>query len=398
MRHDGTVFKGALLIAGTSTGGGMLALPVLTSPGGFFPSIVVYLLCWLFMTATGLLFVELSLSMERGVNLVSMSERTLGFAGKTISWLLYLGLFYCLSVAYIVGCGNLTAQVFNGLIPDWLAPILFVLVFAPFVFVGPRLVGRLNVILMVGLIVSFLAFVVLGASHVDTKLLAYQNWSKALYALPIAFASFAYQGIVPTLVSYMGRDVPKIRKAIIIGTSMTFVTYLIWQWLIQGIVPSEGPGGLLEALKQGDNAVHPLRHFLDNPYVYLVGQYFAFFALVTSFFGVALGLIDFLADGLKIHKIGSGRLLLCLLVFIPPLTIAYLYPHIFLQALDYAGGYGCALLLGLMPILMVWVARYRSALHPTPLIPGGKATLLLLGAFVIFELLFELKLTISKFY
>ena len=44
MHYKGSVFGGSLLVAGTSIGGGMLALPVLTSLAGFIPSFIVYLL------------------------------------------------------------------------------------------------------------------------------------------------------------------------------------------------------------------------------------------------------------------------------------------------------------------------------------------------------------------
>ncbi len=395
--HSGTVLKGSLLIAGTSIGGGMLALPVLTSLGGFLPSIVVYLFCWLFMTCTGLLFVELALSMEKGANLITMSQRTLGWGGKAFSWVMYLGLFYCLSIAYIVGCANLLNQLFNYSIPEWLAPLLVILMFMPFIFVGTHLVGRLNVFLMGGLIVSFVAFLILGFPFVQRELLMYQNWSNSLLALPIAFASFAYQGTVPTLVEYMNHDAKRIRLAICFGTTATFITYIIWQWLIQGVVPAEGPGGLIEALDKGQNAVQPLKNFINAPAVYVVGQSFAFFALITSFFGVALGLMDFLADGLSIKKTTLGKLFLCLLVFVPPLIVAWIYPNIFLTALDFAGGYGCALLLGLLPVMMVWVARYKSEMHPPRLLPGGKPVLILLLIFVVCELIFETNLTLGKF-
>lgn len=399
MEHHpkGTILKGALIVAGTSTGGGMLALPVLTSVGGFMPSMLIYFLCWLFMTATGLLFVELSLSMEKGVNFVTMSQKTLGWVGKATSWVLYLGLFYCLSVAYIVGCGDLINQLFNDQLPHWLTFLMVVTMFMPFVFAGTHSVGRINIVLMAGLVASFLAFVVLGAPFVRKELLCFQDWSKTLLALPIAFAAFAYQGTVPTLVEYMNHDGKRTRIAICLGTSMTLVTYIIWQWLIQGIVPAEGPNGLLEAFHNGENAVHPLKYFINQPTVYLVGQSFAFFALVTSFFGVTLGLMDFLADGLSIKKTAIGKFLLCLLVFIPPLIIAIIHPNIFLSALGFAGGYGCALLLGLLPILMAWIGRYRSDLPLPRLLPGGKFTLILLLLFVVCELIYEIRFTLSKF-
>src|SRR5262249_997329 len=150
-----------------------------------------------------------------------------------------------------------------------------------------------------------------GFHLVKTDLLLYRNWSLSLVALPIAFTSFAYQGIIPTLVHYMDYDSNRIRKAIVIGSFIPLVTYVIWQWLILGIVPTYGTGGLAEALEQGSNAVQPLKNFINNSFVYVVGQYFAFFALVTSFFGVTLGLMDFLADGLKIKKTNLGKLMLC---------------------------------------------------------------------------------------
>ena len=275
-------------------------------------------------------------------------------------------------------------------IPSRSGSILFVLVFAPFVFAGARLASKLNILLMFGLALSFLIFVWVGYPYVNPELLKHKNWSLSLLALPISFTSFAYQGIIPTLVSYMGYDAKKTRTAIIIGSFIPFIIYIIWQWLILGIVPTYGPGGLAEALEKGQNAVEPLGNFIRTPFVYIVGQYFAFFALVTSFFGVTLGLMDFLADGLKVAKTSFNKLWLCLIVFVPPLIIACQYPHVFLKALDYAGGFGCALLLGLLPILMVWAGRYRLGLKSEYALPGGKAILLVLTAFVIFELLIEL--------
>ncbi|MEI8365362.1 MAG: aromatic amino acid transport family protein, partial [Parachlamydiaceae bacterium] len=374
MKLHGTVIGGILLIAGTSIGGGMLALPVLTGQVGFFPSLVVYLCCWLFMALTGLLFLEIALWMEPEANIITMAERTLGGAGKAVVWGLYLFLFYCLTLAYIVGIGDLIVEVMQGTIAlkEWQGEILILVLFGPFVYAGARLVGQFNLFLMIGLGVSYLAFVFLGASHVRSNLLLSTNWSKLWTALPITFTAFAYQGIIPTLVTYMDRDVRKIRLAIIIGSFLPLVAYTVWQWLILGIVPVEGAGGLNDALANGLNAVQPLKNTLNTSSVYVVGQYFAFFALVTSFLGVSLGLMDFLADGLKVKKTAMGKLALCLLVFVPPTLFAFTHPHVFLIALDYAGGFGCALLLGLMPVLMVWSGRYKMGLKGTYKVAGGR--------------------------
>jgi tyrosine-specific transport protein len=383
----GHLVGGSLLVAGTSIGAGMLGLPVLTGPGGFGPSIFVYLLCWIFMTSTGLLMLEICLKTAPDANLVSIAAAYFGRAGKIIAWVLYLFLFYCLSIAYVAGGGGMLRD-WLGLGPVWAGGVLFVLFLAPFVYFGAKIVDRLNLFLMAGLMGTYLLFVIFGAGHVNSSFLKTANWLPALFALPIIFTSFAYQGVIPTLTAYMKRDAAKIRIAIIAGTSLTFVIYLFWEFLILGIVPLEG---LEEAKALGQTAVQPLKRQLVSGPVLALGQAFGFFAVATSYLGVTLGLFDFLADGFRMAKKGFRRGFLGALTFFPPLLIALTQPGIFLTALTYAGGIGCALLLGLLPILMVWKARNKSDAGPA-MLPGGKFFLATLAGFVILEVLMELSL------
>ncbi len=396
MKKRGTVFGGSLLIAGTSIGGGMLALPVSTSLAGFVPSLFLYLVCWLFMACTGLLFLEVCLWMEGESNIISMAEKTLGAFGKWYAWLIYLFFFYCLTLAYMVGGGNLFAVAFPSAINDWSGMIAFSLLFAPFVFAGAWVVEKVNIFLMIGLAIFYAIFVIIGYSHINSENLTLVNWPMTVIALPIAFAAFGYQGIIPTLVHYMHYDMKSLRKAILIGSFIPFATYIVWQWLILGIVPTFGPGGLYETLQHGGDAVFPLKNYLETPWVYLVGEFFAFFALATSFFGVTLGMLDFLADGLGVKKNKKGRLFLCALVYLPPLFFAVSHPHVFLIALDFAGGFGSALLLGLLPILMVWAGRYHHKLESRFSLPGGRGLLIILALFVLFELVIETLLALGK--
>ena len=382
MSQQNSILKASLLVAGTTIGGGMLALPVMTGLGGFFPSLVIYVLCWAFMFGTGLLFLEVSQWVDKNANLVTMAEATLGLPGKIAAWALYLFLFYCLTLAYVVGCGELLASWIPAL-PQSYGPWLFTALAAPLVFLGAKVVGKLNVWLMLGLGLSFFLFVVLGASYVRVELLSYMNWRGSLIALPICFTSFAYQGIIPTLIEYMHHDIRRARMSIFIGTLIPLGAYIVWQWLILGIIPS---GELVEAMNLGQNAVQPLSGVLNNPLVYSLGHAFAFFALVTSFFGVTLGLVDFLADGLAWEKTSKNKLLLCVGIFVPVLLIQSFNPHVFLTALELAGGIGCATLLGLMPILMVISGRYWQGRTAGYHLKGGAPTLSLMLVFVLFVL------------
>ena len=390
MQKEPSIIKGALLVAGTSIGGGILALPVLTAPAGFIPSIAIYLVCWLCMAATGLLFLEVSQWMKGESNFISMADYTLGWAGKYFAWGLYLFLFYSLTIAYMVGCGRIFLELLPAGASHWMGPLFFTALFAPLILISTCLATRLNLLLFTGLALSYLGFVVFGVKYVKTEQLAFSDWSQYGVVLPIAFTSFAYQGIVPTLASYMDHRASKVRYSILIGSFIPFIAYFIWQGLILGIVPLEGAEGLRAAAERGENAVLPLRFFLSGSWLYVLGQSFAFFALITSFLGVSIGLRDFLSDGLGLQNKGRGRWILAALVLCLPLVVSLFYPDIFLIALEYAGGVGCALLLGFLPILMCWSGRYRMHLRSDYQLFGGRFLLVLLAFFILFEVFHEI--------
>ncbi len=383
-----SILGATLLVAGTSIGAGMLALPVVTGLGGFAPSLLVYVLCWLFMTGTGLFLLEICLKMPPDANLVSMAAVYLGRLGKVATWVLYPFLFYCLSVAYVCGGGALLTD-WLGLQAPWQGGLLFVGALAPFVYFGAAMVEKANGALMAGLVATYLLFVGWGLPEVDLALLQGGHFGSAFLALPVIFTSFSYQGIIPSLASYMRRDAKKLRLAIILGTSLSFLIYVLWEFLILGIIPVHGEHGLESTRLLGQTAVHPLRHHLGKGVIPAIGAAFAFFAITTSYLGVTLGLFDFLADGFRMAKRGGRRVFLAAVTFLPPLAIALVYPSVFISALVYAGGIGCALLLGILPTLMVWVARRRGDLGPA-IVRGGTPLLLAFLLFGIAEVVIEL--------
>lgn len=397
MDKQGSLLGGTLLIAGTTIGGGMLALPVLTALGGYLPSLVIYFCCWLFMAGTGLLFLEVSLWMHKDANIISMAQNTLGNWGKYFAWMLYLFLFYCLVLAYTVGCGEFIIDFLDMENYAAFGPLIFLSIFGTLVILGTHLVTSVNIFFVILMAALYFGIIFMGIPHIDTELLQPRNWTLSLMSLPVAFTSFAYQGTVPTLVNYLNHDIRKVRLSIIIGSFIPFITYVIWQTVIMGIVPVEGEYGLLEALGNDDNAVKPLRYFIDSPWLVSIASLFVFVALLTSFFGVTLGLVDFLADGLKIKKTPSGKFILSMLVFIPPLLISLWKPKAFLDALNLAGGYGCALLLGLLPIMMVWKGRYFLNKESPYKLWGGKALLAIMAVFVFFELAVQISITTGLF-
>jgi tyrosine-specific transport protein len=388
-----SVVSAIFLVAGTCIGGGMLALPVATGVSGFFPSTIMMALCWLGMTASALFLLEANLWLKEGAHIITMSSTILGPIGKAISWLVYLFIGYASLVAYTAAGGNLmmfgSSNMLGWELSKELGCMLFILIFGSVIYLGNHFVGRVNSILFIALIVAYIALMGTGLSEVKPELLFHRNWSTAFLAIPLLLTTFSFQTMLPSLTPYLKRNVKSLRWAIIGGTTLTFVVYLLWQWLVLGIVPIHGPNSLIKALEMGEPVTQFLRVHMQSNVVSTIAEYFAFFALVTSFLGIALGLFDFLADGLKIKKAGWGNVILALLIIIPVFIFAAYYERIFLIALDTTGGFGDSILNGILPVLMVWIGRYHLKFPDENRIPGGKPLLVIVFVFFLSALILE---------
>lgn len=390
----GNVISAMFLVAGTCIGGGMLALPVATGVSGFVPSLVVMFICCAAMTFTALLLLEASLWMEEGVHVITMTTRILGTPGRILSWILFLFISYASIIAYTAGAGVQIASAIQHFFhyPAGLeiGALVFILVFGLAILLGGLFVGRLNSILFIAMIAAYVCLVGMGIDQVNPEYLLQHQWSGSILAVPLFLTAFSFQTMVPSLVPILKKNASALRFAIVGGTVIAFLIYAIWQYLILGVVPVDGPHGLAAALAKGEPATQFLHEHEVSRWFVIVAQYFAFFAIVTSFLGIALGLYDFLADGLKVSKKGWGVVILGALLIIPTYLCAVNFERIFLIALESSGGYGDSILNGIMPVLMVWIGRYKLGYCEGKRVPGGKILLFLVLCFFTFTLTLQI--------
>jgi tyrosine-specific transport protein len=373
------VLGGVLLVSGTTIGAGMLALPVVTGLAGFFPTVMLFFLYWIYMTYTAFLILEVNLWLGENINMITMAKRTLGRVGEVVSWVTYLFLLYLLTTAYLAGGAPIivgSLHMLTGIaVPNWLGAVPLLLVFGFFVYEGTKYVDLLNRILMFGLVIAYSTMVLMMVPHIDSHLLVYADWGNIWMAISVAATSFGFHIIIPTLTTYLHHHPGKLKKVILIGSLIPLIVYLVWEMITLGVVPIEGAFGIREGYREGVNGAALLSEHLGGSAVALIAQMFSFFAIVTSFLGVTLSLTDFLADGLRIRKSHLGRCLLVCLTFVPPMFFILLSPRAFLSALEYAGAFGVVIFLGLLPPLMVWAGRYYRGFKGEFKVPGGKPAL-----------------------
>ena len=388
----GSVFGGMLLIAGSCVGSGMLGLPIITGLAGFFPALIMFFIAWAFMTTTALYLVEVNSWFKERVNFITMVQKTLGKTGRVICWITYLLLFYSLSVAYIALSGSHFSSLIDWMlglsVPKVVASIFFVFVFGSLVTMGTRSVDLFNRALMFVKIGAFLVLIFVGASYVQLEKLEYVKMDYALFALPILIISFGFQNMIPSLNHYMGGDTKRVRQAIIGGSLFAFAIYILWEILALGILSPDGKLGILDAFKQNLDAAQALNNIMKSSIVGISAQFLALFAILTSFLAQTLALAHFLGDGLKAKNKDSFALVA--LALIPPLIFEMVYPNIFYQAMNFAGGFCAVILFGILPAAMLWKGRYSQKMKSPFPARGGRVAISFVGIFAFFMVVYQL--------
>ncbi|NGX35142.1 MAG: hypothetical protein K1060chlam1_01512, partial [Candidatus Anoxychlamydiales bacterium] len=270
----------------------------------------------------------------------------------------------------------------------------FVIFFGVIVYFGTKIVDFSNRLLMIGLIVTYLLMIFLGISKVEFSLFTHVNMKYFLLPLAVLVTSFGFHNMIPTVTAYMKGDLQKTKKAIIGGSLFALLIYLFWIVLILGIIPVDGKFGLLNAFIEGNEATVSLRNILKSKLVVTFAAWFSFFAIVTSFLAQSLGLMHFIADGLKVKPNPKNNIWLAILAILPPAIFALSYPNIFFKALGFAGAYCAVIIFCIFPALMVWIGRYINKETSSYHAKGGKISLILV---LLFSFVIILNQLISTF-
>ncbi|MDP1880723.1 MAG: aromatic amino acid transport family protein [Parachlamydiaceae bacterium] len=383
LTKKGSTLSAIFLITGCCIGAGMIGFPVMTATAGFIPSTIAMILCYLFAAGSGLLLLEATMWFDYKVNLISLSNFTLGKTGKAITWFFFLFLFYCLFVAYIDGGGQIFANSLSSLfhlnVAREIGIILCVAVIGAITYLGTRTVSLVSRIFLVGLIASFIFLIAFGIPSMQGDRLLHANWPAMISTIPILLICFGYQNLIPTLIDYLKKDLRTIRIAIFVGNLIPFCIYLIWNTVILGILPEENT---INAASQSDMVTGLLQKAAESESVIFFAQTFSFFAILTPFMTNTIAFVDFLKDGLNLskYKVNHASILYGL-VLVPPMLLTLFYPHLFLRALGLAGGFADVILFGIMPVLIVWIGRYKKNMIGPYQAPGGKLFLLLIFLF-----------------
>ena len=365
------------MIAGTTVGGGFLALPTVVAPTGFFPAACTLTGVWAFLGIQSLCVVESLLharqrrlqnqqstngskseNTDYNPGVAAAAQSALGKRGETLVVALLVTLMEATLVSQISRAGTLLGSSTGGYRASCALSALSV---AALVFSGPtrRLVPFFNSALtIVFCIVAFSLFQT-GAPAADWSRLAQSsNWSAVGGSLPTFLQLLVYAEILPTVCRMLQYQIQPIRWAILLGSFLPLGLEVGWAALGMGLVPLGTKGDPVDVLLASGPVQQPL----------LV---LAIAAILTTIIGTYLALQSTANDlWAKVHKASELKeniipwkqnMAEVIAIVIPALAIACISPTVFLRAIDFAGSYPVLLLWGILPPVLCLRQRQRGS-------------------------------------
>ena len=278
-RNEISIFSCISLIAGTTIGGGFLALPAVTAPVGAFPACVCLIVCWAYLTGCALslssVIFQLSASsgtsnngeknncdesISEGHNLEAdiefsifrVAKRTFGNTAGAVAAGLYVVLMLSTLVAQLSKIGNISS--IWGSSSRLLGISLFSGLMYAIAFVRDdlQIAEQANSVLTAVMLASFSAII----SAAPLSGMDLRRWQRADFApllllhgssrsggisgqpwaVPVFLQLLVYTEVVPVVCARL-RDEKKVRKAIIIGATIPLLMCIVWTLVAVGLTP-----------------------------------------------------------------------------------------------------------------------------------------------------------------
>lgn len=358
-----SVLGGSMIVAGTSIGAGMLALPTVSAGMWLAWASLLLIFTWFCMFRSSQAILEVNMHFEAGVSFHSLVKNTLGIKWSIINGISISFVLYILIYAYISGGSSLVSYLFDvgGInIDRKIASVLFALALIICIWASTWLVDKFSVIMVIIMSIAFFISMSgllpsISLSNIfDTNNNVIYMWT----AVSTYLTSFCFHGNVPSLVKYFGKEPDRINKCLLYGTLITLACYSIWIFVASGSISQKGFKAVINTGGNVGSLIQAANTGVSNEFITRALDTFAALALTTSFLGAGLGLFDYLADLFKIDDTPIGRAKTSLITFVPPMIGGIFFPEGFISAISWAGLFSIIWAV-IVPALMVLKVRQQ---------------------------------------
>lgn len=270
--------RAVAILMGTIIGAGMFGIPYTVSKSGLGVGLIMLVILGLVMILLNLAYGEVILRTNGKHQFTGYAEKYLGKRGKIFALIAALSGIYGGLIAYIIKVGELI----NFLLPlgDVVTPFFWSLLFfatvALAVFIGLKLISKLDSILTFVLIITFSVVSILLIPQIkNVNLFSWSHNFEDLF-LPYGVILFSLGGtsILGEVKSVL-EDKKRFRFAIIIGTVIPIILYFIFTFMIVNVT----------GLETSDDSIRGLEKI--NPLFSHLVAILAIIGMTTSFLGIA---------------------------------------------------------------------------------------------------------------
>ncbi|MBU2637574.1 MAG: GerAB/ArcD/ProY family transporter [Nanoarchaeota archaeon] len=264
-------------LIGLIIGAGVIGIPYVVAKSGFLIGAIHIIVIGIAITIINLYVGEIALRTPGKHQFTTYAEKYLGKWGKKAMLLALMVSIYGALAAYLIGEGISLSQVF-GISPN-IAMLLFFVVMAFFIFRGLNIIEGAEIYLNIFRFIVIGVVIVFAFLKIDFSNLTTINTSYFLFPYGVVFFAFLGAVAIPELKEELKANKKLLKKAILIGSIIPIVFYLLFAAVVVGVLGS----GATEIATTG------LADALGRPMMVL-GDLFAIVSMATAFLVAGLAL------------------------------------------------------------------------------------------------------------
>ena len=270
-------------LTGTIIGAGILGLPYIFAKSGWLAGLFWLMILGAIMTFTNLVLGEITLRTKEKLQLTGYAQKYLGKWAKYIMFFAVIFGVYAALLAYLLGEGVSLSKILPGNINPIFLGIAFWLIMTALLREGLRGLKKVEtwgvaaiIAIVIGIFIRFLPQIQ------PSNLMAYDISS---FVLPIGVIMFALLGFIaiPELRQEIKGDEKLFKKAIILGSAIPIILYILFTAVFVGIL---------------GNNVTEIATLSFGPIITILG----IFTMLTSYFVLSYALKDTFKLDLKTSK------------------------------------------------------------------------------------------------
>lgn len=323
-RH--AVWMATATLMGTVIGAGVLAIPSVIAQSGFLIGAIDIIVIGLAMLLLNLSLGEIVLRTNGHHQLTGYMEKYLGPWGKRLMMFSMIFGIYGALTAYIMGEGETLRTLFGGN-PLWYS-LLFFVVISLVIYKGVKATGRVALVVISFSVTVIILLSIFSISDINVTNLTSSHPARFLVPYGVILFAFLGTAAIPELREELIKEKQKLKKAIIIGSILPIVIYILFAAVVVGIVGLDG----FTLLEPNQQIATVALSIYAHPVIGMLANVFAVLSMLTASLSLGLALREMYQYDYRLSPRAAFALTMVL-----PFVIGISHLTTFIRVIDVTG-------------------------------------------------------------